>query len=182
MSSRYASTAAALALATAFLSTAVWLSSAEAAKESKQARSDGKISVDRGRYLAKVAGCNDCHTANYAFSGGTTPENEWLKGDHIGWKGPWGTTYPPNLRIALGGMTEDQWVKVAKTTQFRPPMPWFALRDMDEADLRSFHRYVRSLGDPGQQAPAFVPPGMEPKGPYFTFPELPPPPAKAAAR
>ena len=26
--------------------------------------------IDRGRYLMKIAGCNDCHTPGYAQSGG----------------------------------------------------------------------------------------------------------------
>jgi mono/diheme cytochrome c family protein len=179
MKRRYAGTTAALALAAASLTTAAWLSTAEAAKE-KAAAKDDKVSVERGRYLAKIAGCNDCHTPNYAMSGGTTPESEWLVGDHLGWKGDWGTTYPANLRLSLGKLTEDQWVHLAKTAQFRPPMPWFALRDMSEEDLRSFHRFVRSLGAPGQPAPAYLPPGVEAKGPVISFPEPPAPAPKAA--
>lgn len=183
MSSRYAGTAAALLVAASTLSFVVYLSTAEAAKDGgRQAAPPAKVSVERGRYIAQVAGCNDCHTPNYAMSGGTVPEKDWLIGDHVGWKGPFGTTYPANLRIALGKLSEDQWVHLAKNARFRPPMPWFALRDMSEDDLRSLHRFVRSLGDPGQPAPAYLPPGVPPKGPVFTFPEPPAPPQKAASR
>ena len=136
-------------------------------------------SIERGRYLAKVAGCNDCHTANYAQSGGNVPEKDWLTGDHVGWQGPWGTTYPSNLRLALGKISEDEWVKLAKTAQYRPPMPWFALRDMTEQDLRALHRFVKALGPAGQPAPAYLPPGIEAKGPVITFPA---PPQKSAAK
>lgn len=129
-----------------------------------------KASIERGRYLAKVAGCNDCHTPNYAQTGGAVPENQWLTGDQLGWKGPWGTTYPANLRLALNRMTEDEWVKLAHSAQFRPPMPWFALRDMTEDDLRAFHRFVRSLGAAGDPAPAYLPPGQAPQGPVVSFP------------
>lgn len=181
MKSRYAGTAAALALAAASLTTAAWMSSAEAAKDVPVAKGE-KVSIERGRYVAKIAGCNDCHTPNYGLSGGTVPEKDWLVGDHLGWKGPWGTTYPANLRITLGKLTEDQWVQLARTAQYRPPMPWFALRDMNEDDLRSFHRFVRSLGAPGEPAPAYVPPGEAAKGPVITFPEPPAPAAKAASR
>ena len=52
----------------------------------------------RGRYLIAIAGCNDCHTPGFAMNGGTTPEQAWLTGDPLGWQGPWGTTYAPNLR------------------------------------------------------------------------------------
>ena len=37
-------------------------------------------SIARGRYIAKIAGCNDCHTAGYALSGGKVPEKDWLHG------------------------------------------------------------------------------------------------------
>ena len=127
-------------------------------------------SLDRGRYLVKIAGCNDCHTPGYAETGGKVPENQWLTGDQLGWRGPWGTTYAVNLRLYMRSLSEDQWVKVAKTAQTRPPMPWFALHAMTEQDLRAIYRLVRYLGPAGEPAPAFVPSGQEPKGPYVLFP------------
>lgn len=130
-------------------------------------------SVERGRYLVRIAGCNDCHTTGYAQRGGRTPEKEWLTGSPVGWRGPWGTTYPTNLRLFLQGLSEDQWLKIAKTAEFRPPMPWFALHDMTTQDLRMIYRFIRYLGPAGKPAPAFVPPGQEPKGAYVLFP--PPP-------
>ena len=60
------------------------------------------------------------------MSGGKVPEAEWLKGDSLGWRGPWGTTYPANLRLYMAPMTQDQWVRTAKDLKTRPPMPWFA--------------------------------------------------------
>ncbi|AMV71909.1 cytochrome c [Desulfuromonas carbonis] len=130
-------------------------------------------SLNRGRYLARIAGCNDCHTAGYAQSGGNIPEAQWLMGDQLGWRGPWGTTYSSNLRLYMQNFSEDQWVQIARTAQFRPPMPWFALRDMTEGDLRAIYRFVRQLGDAGAPAPSFVPPGQEPKGPFVLFPAPP---------
>lgn len=50
-------------------------------------------------------------------------------------------------------------------------MPWFALRDMSDADLRAIYRYIRHLGPGGQPAPAYVPPGQEPKPPSVMFPQ-----------
>jgi mono/diheme cytochrome c family protein len=144
-----------------------------AAEPAKPASKAAAASVERGRYLIKITGCNDCHTAGYAPSDGKTPESEWLLGDELGWKGPWGTTYPANLRLRLAAMSEDHWVKVAKTAQFRPPMPWFNLHGMSEPDLRDIYRYVRSLGAAGKPAPAYVPPGVDPRGPVVTFPEAP---------
>ena len=130
-------------------------------------------SLDRGRYLVKIAGCNDCHTPGYMQTAGKVPEKQWLTGDQLGWRGPWGTTYASNLRLYMQNLTEDQWLKVAKTAQFRPPMPWFALHDMTTQDLRAIYRLTRYLGPAGQPAPAFVPPGQEPKGPFVQFPQPP---------
>ena len=46
----------------------------------------------RGRYLVRIGGCNDCHTGSYMEKTGAVPEQEWLTGDALGWRGPWGTT------------------------------------------------------------------------------------------
>lgn len=142
---------------------------ADAAPAAKP-RSGAPGSIERGRYLARTAGCNDCHTRGYAQSGGKVPEKAWLTGDHIGWSGPWGTTYPSNLRLALARMSEKDWIASARSRQLRPPMPWFALRDMSDDDLRAIYRYVKHLGPGGDPAPAFVPPGTAPRGPAIRFP------------
>src|SRR5499433_3349772 len=122
-------------------------------------------SLERGRYLVKIAGCNDCHTPSYAEKAGKVPETQWLTGDQLGWRGPWGTTYAVNLRLYMQNFSEDQWVKKAKTVESRPPMPWFTLHEMTEQDLRAIYKLIRYLGPAGEPAPAFVPPGQEPKGP-----------------
>ena len=127
----------------------------------------------RGRYVVQIAGCNDCHTPNYGLSGGKVPEKEWLTGDSIGWQGPWGTTYPPNLRLYFQGISEQEWLKTAKTFKTRPPMPWFALHDMTKNDLRALYRYVRQLGPAGKPAPAFAPPGSKVSTPVVLFPAPP---------
>jgi len=127
-------------------------------------------SIERGRYIARIAGCNDCHTPGYPESGGKVPERDWLVGSSLGWRGPWGTTYASNLRLYMQQKTEAQWVATAHTSQFRPPMPWFALRDMSEQDLRALYRFVRHLGPAGAAAPSFVPPDKVPQGPAVEFP------------
>ena len=84
------------------------------------ARMTDAQAIERGRYIAKIAGCNDCHTPGYAQKGGKVAEKDWLTGDALGWRGDWGTTYPTNLRTYMQNVTEAQWVKVAKTIQTRP--------------------------------------------------------------
>lgn len=142
----------------------IWTSSAVAA--------DPQTDIQRGRYLVHITGCNDCHTPGYPESGGKTPEKDWLTGSPLGWRGPWGTTYASNLRLVMNGMSEVQWLKHARA-EWRPPMPWFNLRAMNDADLRAVYRYVRHLGAAGKPAPAYVPPGREPQPPYAQFP-MPP--------
>lgn len=136
-------------------------------------RTPDRQSIERGRYLMRITGCNDCHTPGYAASGGKVPEQQWLTGDALGWRGPWGTTYASNLRLFMQNLNEQQWVNLARTVEYRPPMPWFSLRAMSNQDLRALYRYVRHLGPAGQPAPAYVPPGEVPKGPHVTFPQPP---------
>ena len=132
--------------------------------------------VARGRYLSQIAGCNDCHTHGYLLNDGKIPEAQWLTGDSFGWRGPWGTTYAPNLRLFMANLTEDEWLAMAKNLKTRPPMPWYTVNMMEDRDLRAIYQYVRHLGPGGKEAPAYVPPDQEPPQPYALFPS--PPPAK----
>lgn len=130
-------------------------------------------SLARGKYLVVIGGCNDCHTAGYAMTGGKTPEKDWLTGDKLGWRGPWGTTYAVNLRQTMQTLSEAQWIAKAKSLETRPPMPWFNLRTMSAQDLRAIYRYVRHLGPAGEAAPAYIPPDKEPPPPFIAFPAPP---------
>ena len=142
---------------------------AQAASTSKR-----DADVERGRYIVKIADCNGCHTPNYPESAGAVPEKDWLTGVPLGFQGPWGTTYAANLRLAVAGMTEAQWMKGARQA-LKPPMPWFSLRDMTDGDLRAVYRFIKSLGPAGQPAPAYVPPGGKVTTPVLTWPQSPPP-------
>ncbi|HEY6632062.1 MAG TPA: hypothetical protein VIZ90_11470 [Rhizobiaceae bacterium] len=134
----------------------------------------GGVSVDEGLRVSIIGGCHDCHTEGFATSGGEiNPENA-LRGSVVGFKGPWGTTYPTNLRLALGEMSEDEFVDYGHSFRTRPPMPWFNVHAMKDDELRSFHRYVKSLGEPGMPAPDYVEPGVQPGTPFIVFePQMP---------
>lgn len=142
----------------------------------EQTRASGQLqaldrkTADHARYIIKIAGCNDCHTTGYAEAAGKIPEKDWLKGDTMGWRGPWGTTYASNLRLYLHNLSEEQWVRIARSVEFRPPMPWFVLREMKEQDLRVIYRFIRHLGPAGDPAPAYVPPDQKPRQPFILFP------------
>jgi mono/diheme cytochrome c family protein len=141
------------------------------------AAADGGVeTVDRGCYVALIGGCNDCHTAGFAPGGGEVPESAWLTGDALGYQGPWGTTYAPNLRRYFEALTEDQWVALAPSFRARPPMPFWVINAMTEGDLRALYRFVRSLGEVGDPAPAYAGPGEAVTTPVVLFPGPPPKP------
>lgn len=134
----------------------------------------GEVSVEEGLRLSIIGGCHDCHTAGYAQSGGKIDQEVALRGSPVGYQGPWGTTYASNLRLALARMSEDDFVQFGHTFETRPPMPWFGVRAMTGDELRSFYRYVKSLGEPGMPAPAYVAPGEQPVTPFIVFePRMP---------
>ncbi len=134
---------------------------------------NGSGAIERGRYLVRIGGCNDCHTSGYAMNAGKVAEEQWLTGDRLGWRGPWGTTYPANLRNLMAQMTETQWLSFASTIETKPPMPWYDLRAMSRDDLSAIYRYVKASGPKGEAAPAYLPPEQEPKGPFILFPQPP---------
>ena len=157
-------------LRTSFVAACLAVIAFQPAIAEQEGKSGDQRHIDRGRYLVKIAGCNDCHTAGYAITGGNVAESQWLMGDKLGWHGAWGTTYAPNLRLFVNSLTEDQWLQFAKSGQARPPMPWWLLRDMNRQDLKAVYAYLKWLGPAGEPAPTYVPPGHEPVGPVVRFP------------
>jgi hypothetical protein len=145
-----------------------------AAEAADTASGEMPADVTRGRYLVQIAGCNDCHTAGYALSGGKVDESQWLLGDGLGWRGPWGTTYASNLRLAVKDMTAEQFVARARSP-LRPPMPWFNIAAMRDGDVKAIFAYLKHLGPAGEPAPAYLPPDQAPTGPVVTFPAPPKP-------
>lgn len=126
--------------------------------------------IARGRYMVVTGHCNNCHTPGYAEKQGNMPESEWLTGNTIGYRGPWGTTYPHNLRLFVQNLTEDQWVIYGKNAKSRPPMPWWSVHETTEQDLRAMYKFMKSLGPAGKPAPTYLPPDQEPPAPFITWP------------
>lgn len=125
--------------------------------------------LERGRYISLTSGCNDCHTPNYGSAEGKVPEELWLTGDVLGWHGPWGTTYAPNLRLVASRMDEQQWVEMTHRLRARPQMPWFNLNAMSDEDASALYHYIRAFESQGEPAPAYLPPGETPPVPYVDF-------------
>lgn len=132
----------------------------------------------QGEYMVRIGGCNDCHTPGYGEAGGNIPKEQWLLGSPLGFHGPWGTTYPANLRLKAAGMDDAAWLKYTAELHTRPIMPDFNVRAMREQDRLAIFRFIKSLGPAGQPAPGYLPPGQKPQPPYM---ELVLPPAASPA-
>lgn len=161
-----AATAAAITLAGLAVAAVAASVAGPASPSSPLASHDG--SIEHGRYLVTITGCNDCHTAGYLQTAGHSPASNWLTGQALGFQGPWGTTYPANLRLTVQSMTEAQWLVFARAEK-RPPMPWFNLKEMSDRDLADIYRFIRSLGPAGVRAPAAVAPGGKVNTPFIVF-------------
>lgn len=162
-----------LALLSACTAPAYQSSSTDAASASAATGQDANLAA-RGEYLARIAGCNDCHTPGYGERGGDVPKDAWLTGSSFGFSGPWGTTYPANLRLKAAEMDEAGWMHYTGNLHTRPPMPDYGVRDMAPEDRRALYRFLRQLGPGGDMAPAYLPPGQTPPLPYMQV-VVPPP-------
>lgn len=135
----------------------------------------GTVSVERGLQVSIVGGCHDCHTEGYNEAEGKIDPAKAMLGNHVGFRGPWGTTYASNLRQIASLLTENGFVVAMRHLQTSPPMPWFNVRAMDESDIRSFYQYLKSLGDAGGPVPDSIGPDEEPKTPFIRLapPQMP---------
>ena len=123
--------------------------------------------IERGRYLVAFGSCNDCHTSGWMQSDGTIPVSRWMVGTKIGYRGPWGTSYPANVRTEFSRISEDDWLFMIRTRGGHWPMIWHNLRFLKVEDQRAIYRFIKHLGPSGSEAPADVPPDAEPKTPYI---------------
>ncbi len=131
--------------------------------------------IEAGRYLVIVGGCNDCHTEEYMAFGDAVPEEDWLTGSRLGWHGPWGTTYPSNLRLQVQELSEEEWVAMLRTRKALPPHPWVNTNRLSVSDAGAMYQYIRSLGPAGEPVPVAVPPDRDPTTAYLSmFPVEPP--------
>ncbi len=109
----------------------------------------GGVSVERGRYLATIVACNDCHSPKIFTEQGPVPDTTRLLAGHMGggslpalpagligpngwggitsndftaWSGPWGTSYAANLTpdsTGLAGWTADEFMQAMRTGKHR---------------------------------------------------------------
>jgi hypothetical protein len=128
-----------------------------------------KKSLKAGEYLSVIGGCHDCHTPNFAETNGKVPAKDYFVGTPYGFKGPWGVTYPANLRILVNEISLKVWVELLKRNIGKPPMPWVTTNKMSEDDLTAIYLYIKSLGPSGKKVPHATEPGEKAKTPYIYF-------------
>lgn len=124
-------------------------------------------SIKHGEFLVNYGGCQDCHTPGWAQNGGEAPKDLWLTGGGMNFQGPWGTTYPPNLRLLAQTLTAKEWVATLRALKARPAMPYWIFRYLSDRDLTDLYAYIHSLGPAGEPAHAYVPPGQQAPAPYL---------------
>ncbi len=52
-----------------------------------EAKRQQSLVVERGRHVIKTMGCNSCHTPDYMIKRSSIPEEDWLVGSTLGFRG-----------------------------------------------------------------------------------------------
>lgn len=131
---------------------------------------EAKNPVEAGKYLVLVAGCNDCHTPGWDRHPDAVPMSRWLIGKSVGFRGPWGVSYPGNIRRLMATMpTAAAWIHFVRHWHAMPPMPITNLRNMSNTDLKAIYAFVRTLKPLGKAAPTSLGLGQAPTTPYIEF-------------
>lgn len=86
--------------------------------------------------------------------------------------GPWGISFAANLTphaTGLGNWTGETFMTAIKTGKhmgmengrpIMPPMPWQAIAQMQDDDLKAIFAYLKSIPAVDNMVPAYMPPGM----------------------
>jgi mono/diheme cytochrome c family protein len=127
--------------------------------------------VERGKYLAEIGGCGDCHTPGYFL--GRPDTTRFLGGSDVGFGIPGagvfvGRNLTPDKETGLGKWTAQQIV-TAFTTGKRPDgrilapvMPWRGLAALTRADALALAAFLKSLPPVSNKVPGPFGPDEEP--------------------
>lgn len=121
------------------------------------------------------------HPENSKLGPPAKVQNGWggtFSADFTAWAGPWGISYTQNLtpdqNTGLGIWTEEMFITairegkhMAKSRPILPPMPWPAIRNLSDDDLKAVFAYLRTIPAISNHVP----------DPVIALPP-PPPPAK----
>lgn len=133
--------------------------------------------VQRGKYLVTIMDCVGCHTDGYLA--GSPDPGRYLAGSSIGFGGPEGIVYPPNLTShednGLGGWSDDEIILAIRAGQrpdgrrLAPVMPWPNYASLTEEDARAIVAFLRSLPPNDFRPPRPVPAGQPAPAPYLVL-------------
>ena len=98
--------------------------------------------------------------------------NQWAaitNSEFTAWAGPWGTSFAANITpdnaTGIGGWTADQFIKTMRSGKhlgigrpLLPPMPWFDIAVLNDADLKAIFAYLKSMKPIQNPVPAPIPP------------------------
>ena len=132
--------------------------------------------IDRGRYMI-VTGLFAATATLRAMrrKRGAVPEKEWLTGSGpLGYRGPWGTNYPSNLRLTVAS-TERRRLGTLTARPSGPPADALLVgqRDLRVGPAGDVSLHPRASAEPGAPVRPSLPPGEEPKGPFILWPSPP---------
>ena len=139
-------------------------------------------SVARGKYLAVIGGCNDCHTPGYFF--GKPDDKRHLGGSEVGFEIPgMGVFHGPNLtpdkETGLGNWSSAEIVAALQTGVrpdkriLAPIMPWKALAQLTKDDAMAIAAYLKSIPAVKNKVPGPFGPTEKPTS--FVMKIVPPP-------
>ena len=133
--------------------------------------------VERGKYLVTIMDCIGCHTDGY-LAGNPLP-GRYLAGSSIGFGGPEGIVYPPNLtpheENGLGEWTDEEIVLAIRAGQrpdgrrLAPVMPWPNYASLTDEDARAIVAFLRTLPPNDFRPPRPVPAGQPAPAPYLVL-------------
>jgi mono/diheme cytochrome c family protein len=110
--------------------------------------------VDRGRYLATIGGCTDCHTPGHFM--GHPDMARFLGGSDVGFGIPGmgvlvGSNLTPDKETGLGNWSAQQIVTAITTGKrpdgriLAPVMPWRGLAALTTPDALAIAAFLKSL-------------------------------------
>ena len=130
----------------------------------------------RGQYLVTIMDCTGCHTGGSLI--GQPDPQRFLSGSEIGFGGPFGVVFPPNLtsdkETGLGNWTDEQILAAIKEGRrpdgrvLVPVMPWPSYAMLTDDDAQALVAYLRSLKPVSFRTPAPVAPGDKSTAPFLT--------------
>ena len=133
--------------------------------------------IERGKYLAEIMVCVECHTPG-VLSGGERGSD--LAGSEVGYEIPFqgiyhGANLTPDNETGIGTWSEDDIVKAIRTGE-RPDarilsasMPWRAFAHLTDEDAYAIAAYLKRLDPVSNQVPGPFGPTETHPGMYYKF-------------